>query len=226
MSCRTHGLENISARRSGSAVSMFSLAFLLSCTACIAQEKDDPVTYANLEREYGSSFVAGRLESNFLASSTALQAGSYGSMPVLSVQNCSDERYRCIRWSTSLAVPRSGLRKGQIYEVMGNVFKVEECRYELDGVCGVALVGARCVFEDSKDPDNPYPSCVAPRSAGSRKPSWYTYFTYNRNIGITAFGQSLKEPLSQAEKIAVMTQNILSTPMGLLHPEKEISRVR
>lgn len=132
------------------------------------------------------------------------------------VVDCSDRLYRCVRsWGRTFAIPRGPLRPQQDYEKHGVVFHVEECLRGNARRCQVALIAGMCGHAPSLREMRCLPT---PRSGVGDNAvyDYVIYFLYNEDFGITAFGATDHVVATGAGRLAIATQMILQSPMGLL----------
>ena len=197
----------------------------------VAQSGDlaQAVTYVGIDRESSIRVTKDGMEWGRLPSSTEAQTGKMlvDSAPIMPVVDCSDRDFHCVRFLHLLAVPRSGLVRDQTYEVIGASFRVEECRFEIAGRCGIALVSVECIGVPPNDAEKePYGRCIEARDAKGMRPSYFGYFLFNQSIGVTAFGFDIKEARTRAEMIEIMSGQLLEGSRGLLYPAEGISKAR
>lgn len=177
----------------------------------------DEVIYRDIWREYEVRFRRDRWSSGATANSVQyamrLKEGYAQDGLAGEVGDCSNADYLCLKqFRTVLAIPRSGLSDKQIYSVAGAKFTVVECQHVENGICGLAMVIGECWFQAEEPSDY----CVRPTSG--RETPIYIYFLHSRSVGITAMGGGLAPDklTSRADKMTVMTQEILASPYGLL----------
>lgn len=130
--------------------------------------------------------------------------------------DCSDPNYKCMAmYGLVFAIPRAGLSSGISYSVAGARLRVEQCLRDTNGTCGVALISADC-----QKISEPHCEVVEGGRAKSLAPGPVTYFVYNEDYGVTAFGSAGEWPSSEdeVEEVAslVVTQYILQGSRGLL----------
>lgn len=203
--------------------------FMIGSGGAQAGDLAQAVIYVGIDRESSIRVTKDGMEWGRLPSSTEVQAGKMlvDSVPIMPVVDCSDRDFDCVRFLHLLAVPRSGLIRNQSYEVIGAAFHVEECRFEIAGRCGTALVSVKCIGVPPDDVENePYERCLKKRDAKGKKPSFFGYFLFNSNIGVTAFGFDNKEARTRAEMIEIMSGQLLEGPRGLLYPSEGIAKAR
>jgi hypothetical protein len=130
------------------------------------------------------------------------------------VIDCSDSTVKCLRsWSRTLAVPRAGLRPGEIYRKDGVVFDVEECLRGDAERCQVALVSAKCQHRGVGE------MCAEQTEAtGSLvgHVEYIVYFIYNDDFGITSLGIANRVAATPAARRGIATQSVLISSRGLL----------
>lgn len=199
---------------------------LLALNVCAALGRLAQITYENPARTLratigASPHVTGvfwKLAPIFSVNPLPSEKGSKLTSDAVAqrVVDCTDRRYRCIRWGLVLAVPRSGLRPKDTYSVHGVSFKVERCLRGNSSSCQVALLSATC----GRYLNMRTGLCGArPRVNGGRK--WFSYvvyFIYNEDYGITAMGTTDHLQRTAAAKMQVATQLILISNAGLLAP--------
>ncbi len=132
--------------------------------------------------------------------------------------DCSDAQVRCITDDIYVfAVPRSELGL-QPYVVRGVRFQVEKCFRGGSDHCSVALVSGTCdrLSELSEnDEQHCIPSAYTSPSQQT-KYAYVLYFVINENIGVTAFGIAPEPLAGDAERLAIVTQAVLTSGRGLL----------
>jgi hypothetical protein len=130
--------------------------------------------------------------------------------------DCSNTQYRCLYyWARVFAVPRSSrLSPASKYSVAGAVLKVEDCIRGDNAVCQVALISADCHQISGKD------GCeeVVGGREKSTQPGPVTYFIFNEDIGITAWGVAQEPAQTTDEQLAIATQTVLKGDRGLFAP--------
>lgn len=177
----------------------------------------DEVIYRDIWREYEVRFRRDRWSSGATANSVQyavrLKEGYAQGGLAGEVGDCSTAEYLCLKqFGAVLAIPRGGLSDKQVYSVAGAKFTVVECEHLEKGICGLAMVIGECWFQAAEPSDY----CVKPTSG--RETPTYIYFLHSRSVGITAMGggPAPEKLSSRADKMAVMTQEILASPYGLL----------
>jgi hypothetical protein len=107
------------------------------------------------------------------------------------------------------------LRSHQTYEKHGVIFYVEECLRGDARRCQVALISGKCGHAPSLREMRCLPT---PRGGvGSQAVYDYViYFLYNEDFGITAFGATDHLVATKAGRLAIATQMVLVSPVGLL----------
>lgn len=132
------------------------------------------------------------------------------------IYDCSTSSYRCLRtWFRVFAVPRGQLSPKMNYAVDGVQVQVETCLRGSGQVCQVALISADCQLMVGDDACELYPG----GRVKSPQPGPITYFIYNEDYGVTAFGTAGEWP-APAERLdvanRVATQVVLQGDAGLL----------
>lgn len=95
--------------------------------------------------------------------------------------DCSDTDFRCIElFESVLAIPKNGLRSGQIYNKLGVKFEVIDCQRGNSNVCASAIIASFC--------NSVSKNC--PIEQLNRTKRTVMYFHYQVGTGISSFGYS------------------------------------
>lgn len=186
-----------------------------ACAIHAASSKLPAVTYEDAERTAYFVFSDGVGEHGEIQplKPTDEQSRQFTESLGSVIYDCSNDEYRCLRtWFRIFAVPRKGLANGAVHIVSGVKLKIEECLRESDKVCQVALVRSDCELMIGVDECGSYPR----GRAESPRPGPVTYFIYNEDYGVTAFGTAGEPATSAEQRLRVATQYILQGRAGLL----------
>lgn len=206
-------------------VRIFAALFILAVTGCAfssppAAAMDGPPTvrYEDVERTayYLFSEHSGTHGPIRARNPTSEQQREFEENLGYPLHECSTSNYRCLRtWYRVFAVPRGQLSSKMKYAVEGVQVQVETCLRGSGDVCQVALISADCQLMVGDDACQLY--------AGGRdkspQPGPITYFIYNEDYGVTAFGTGGAWP-APAKRLdvahSVTTQFVLQGDAGLL----------
>ena len=194
------------------------LAVLLCTSACVHAPAAVPhshVRYESITRTGYYSFEDGTGTFGLIQPATA----SSSQLPVFSddlgkpIYDCSNSEYLCLRtWFRVFAVPHRSISGELGFTVGGAQIRVEQCIRESDRGCQVAVLRADCELMIGLDECGAY--------AGGREkspaPGPVTYFVYNEDYGITAFGTSSVIAEDPQQQLMIATQLVLQGSVGLL----------
>ncbi len=199
---------------------MFGALFLTTAVASSAEQPAHPpqqvVRYENAGRTSYFEFSEGfRTHGNIRPQNpNPAQKREFDESLGYPLYDCSDSSYQCLRsWFSVFAIPRRHLSSGMRYAVDGAQLKVEQCLRGSNEHCQVALISSDCQVIVGTD------ACKhGERNSSESGP--ITYFIFNEDYGVTAFGTGGEWPKSPTERLsvasAVATQNILQGRIGLL----------
>jgi hypothetical protein len=183
---------------------------------------DAVARYENLARTYEVVFAGGYGTGGEILAlrPTSEQKRAFREKLGYAVHGCSDANFRCIAYLYSVfAVPRQPLSPGMTYTAGGAQLRVEECIRGSGESCQVALISSDCQIAMKSG------RCQLMPNGGSKDsvPGPVTYFVFNEDIGITAFGKAGGWITSPDERLQtakdVVTQLILQGKVGLLKVE-------
>lgn len=175
--------------------------------------------YTNLSRTYEVVFAGGYGHGSQVSPlrPTERQKREFRERLGYVLRDCSDATYHCLSYQSSVfAVPRTALKAGMAYVVGGVRLSVEECIREGQLSCQVALISSDCqVIRESQ-------RCELGSSERSKdlESGVVTYFLFNEDFGVTAFGKANGWIESRDERIQlaneVVDQLVLQSERGLL----------
>jgi hypothetical protein len=180
-----------------------------------AADPDQSIKYEDAERTAYYSFHAGVAEHGDIppAKPTAQQLREFSESLGYPIHDCSNEEYQCLRtWFRVVAVPRKPLAIGAAFTLDGVKLRIEECLRHSEDRCQVALISADCELMVGSDACEVYPR----GRSKSPRPGPITYFIYNEDFGVTAFGTAGERAASSEQRQQVATQYILQGQAGLL----------
>jgi hypothetical protein len=199
-----------------------ALMLLLMGAACSSQptatDRSQSVRYESIGRTGYYVFSKGSATHglSMARNPTSEQQREFQESLGYSLYDCSTSSYRCLRtWFRVFAVPRGQLSSSMKYSVDGVQLRVEACLRASGDVCQVALISADCQLMVGDDACKLHPD----GRAKSPQPGPITYFIYNEDYGVTAFGTAGEWPepaerLDVAQRVA--SQVVLQGDAGLL----------
>lgn len=185
------------------------------------------VRYESVEKTYEYVFSDGVSEHGAIAPPKASPSRQAAFEERLGdeLRDCSDEGYRCLAYGHSvLAVPRGPLSVGTTYIAGGANLTIEKCLRGTDRRCQAALVVSECQVMLKYEGCAPFGA--QPQGQVQRSP--VTWFVYDADHGVTAFGSGGGLPDRAEDRAAVgmdvVSQNKLQGADGLLKADVGASR--
>jgi hypothetical protein len=175
------------------------------------------IQYMNVGRTFGVTIQESQwIEEPIVPLQPTLTQRAYvaqfeGLITVLS--DCTDQLLVCVRTEfDTYAVPRSGLRAGNVYAKDGIRFRVEKCLRGDSERCQVALISSTCGTSGNAD------ICPLPSDSSAVRPRvrHAVYFVFNEDVGISAFGTASRPVRGLRRQLEVVAQLVLVSSRGLL----------
>ena len=195
----------------------FMILMLSGCSISVARPADAVISYEDVTRTGYERFSSSFANVGETAPKRKLPFQSvnplFGEEVGRVLHDCSTAQFLCVYyWARVFAVPKGRLSPNTTYSVAGASLTVEDCLRGDTDICQVALISSDCQERSGLD------SCV-PATGGrekSRQPGPITYFIFNEDIGVTAWGVTKQVAKSKDERLAIAGQMILQGERGLL----------
>jgi hypothetical protein len=192
------------------------LLVLTACAAVEARSKDSVIVYEDSARTVSEKYQGSEMQGGAVEPKRPIPAQTqnllYDEEVTRAVSDCSTAQYRCSAvWSRVFAVPRKRLSPAATFSIAGALLKVDDCLRGDARVCQVALISADCALISGQGCEE-----VAGGRQKSKDPGPITYFIYNEDFGVTAYGVAEKPARTKDERLVVASQMILQGKYGLL----------
>ena len=181
-----------------------------------ARAKENVIVYEDSARTVSERYQGSEMHGGAVEPKRAIPAQTQnllnGEEITRAVSDCSTAQYRCsAAWSRVFAVPRKRLSPAATFSIAGALLKVEDCLRGDSRVCQIALIRSDCALISGEGCEE-----VAGGRQKSKDPGPITYFIYNEDFGVTAYGVAEQPAKTKDERLVIASQMILQGKYGLL----------